>query len=88
MGIDNNNTIDEEALEEGGEQDFDFWSDEGARRFNEMLDEGSAYASGADLSENFEDEECEYLDSEIYDPDEETLPPGEMEMIFENCFIM
>ena len=32
MGIDINNTIDEEAPEEGGEQDFDFWSDEGARR--------------------------------------------------------
>lgn len=89
MGIDNNNTRDDQVPEEGGEQDFDFWSDEGARRFNEMLDEGSAYASGgADLSEDFEDEECEYLDSEKYDPDKETLPPGEMEMIFENCFIM
>jgi hypothetical protein len=54
-----------------------------------MLDEGRASTSGgADLSENFEDEECEHLDSEISDPDEETLPPGEMEMIFENCFIM
>ena len=89
MGIDKNNTTDEEAPEEGGKQKVDFWSDEGARRFNEMLDEGSAYASGrADLSENFEDEECEYLDSEISEPGEETLPPGEMELIFENCFIM
>jgi hypothetical protein len=89
MGIDNDNTTDEEANEEGGEQAFDFWSDEGARRFNEMLDEGSAYAlGGVALSEDFEDEPCEYLDPELYDPAEETLPPGEMELIFENSYIM
>ena len=93
MGIDNNNTTTEEVTEEGGEQAFDFWSDEGARRINEMLDEGSAYAlEGIALSEDFEayfgDEPCEYLDPELYDPDEETLPPGEMELVFENSYIM
>jgi hypothetical protein len=93
MGIDNNNSTNEEATEEGGEQEIDFWSDEGARRFNEMLDEGSAYASANPrLSEDFEahcdDEQREYLDPDLYDPDEETLPPGEMEIIFENSYIM
>ena len=47
---------------------------------------------GVDLSQDFEayfeDEPCEYLDPELYDPDEETLPPGEMELIFENSYIM
>lgn len=90
MGIDSNNTPEDE--EEGGEQELDFWSDECARRINEMLDEGSAYAAtGVHLAEDFEeayleDEESEYLDPELYDPDYETLPPGEMEMILENCF--
>jgi hypothetical protein len=92
MEIDNNSTTIEEATEEGGEQAFDFWSDEGARRFNEMLDEGIAYALAnprlsEDFEEYFEDEPCEYLDPELYDPDEETLPPGEMELIFENSYI-
>jgi hypothetical protein len=93
MEIDNNNPTDDEATA-GGERKFDFWSDEGARRFNEMLDEGSAYAAtGVDLAGDFEetyleDEDTEYLDPELYDPDEETLPPGEMELIFENSFIM
>lgn len=92
MGIDINNTPEDE--EEGGEQELDFWSDDGARRFNEMLDEGSAYAATGDHpAEDFEeayleDEQSEYVDPELYDPDEETLPPGEMEMIFENSFIM
>ena len=36
----------------------------------------------------FDDQECEYRDPELYDPDEETLPPGEMEFIFENSYIM
>jgi hypothetical protein len=93
MEIDNNNTTDEEAIEEGGVQAFDFWGDEGARRFNEMLDEASAYASAdpglsVDFEEYLDDEPCEYLDPELYDPDEETLPPGEMELIFENSYIM
>jgi hypothetical protein len=91
MGIDSNNTPEDE--EEGGEQEFDLWSDEGARRFNEILDEGSAYRStGVRLSKDPEadpdDEQRDYRDPELYDPDEETLPPGEMELIFENSFIM
>src|ERR1039458_9051758 len=80
----NDNTPDEEAREESSYRVIDFWSDEGARRFNEALDEGSAYTSaGVHLSEDFEgycdEEQCEYVDPELYDPDEETLPPGEME---------
>jgi hypothetical protein len=93
MGTNSDNTPDEDAREESDDPSFDFWSDEGARRFNEILDEGSAYLStGVRLSEDFEadpeDEPCEYLDPELIDPDEETLPPGEMELIFENSFIM
>jgi hypothetical protein len=93
VGTNNDNTPDEEARDERGYPAFDFWSDEGARRFNEILDEGSVYTSAnIHLSEDFEvyleDEQCEYLDPELYDPDEETLPPGEMELIFENSYIM
>lgn len=86
-------TPDEEVREEMGDPAYDFWSDEGVRRFNEILDEGRAFPStDVHLSEDFEafleDEQCEYLDPEPYDPDEETLPPGEMELIFENSYIM
>ena len=89
MAFDNNL---EDAPDEGGEQEFDFWSDAGARRFNEILDEGSAYLStGVRLSKDPEadpdDEPREYLDPEFYDPGEETLPPGEMELILENSYI-
>jgi hypothetical protein len=93
MKIYNDNTPDEDAGEETGDTSFDFWSDEGARRFKEILDEESAYLStGVCLSQDPEadpdDEQREYRDPELYDPDEETLPPGEMELIFENSFIM
>ena len=94
MQFDDNHSTDDKAIEEGGEQEFDFWSDEGARRFNEAMDEGSAYAAErGHLSEDFEeayfeDENTEYIDPELCDPDEETLPPGEIEIIFENAFIM
>ena len=89
----NQNTPDEEPEDERSNPAFDFWSDEGARRYNEALDEGSAYVSaGARLTENFEvdfnDEPCVYVDSELHDPNEETLPPGEMELIFENSYVM
>lgn len=93
MRTDHDNTPDDEGREEKDDPAFDFWSDEGARRFNEILDEGSAYISaGVHLTEDFgvylEDEPCEYRDPDLYDPDEETLPPGEMELIFENSYIM
>jgi hypothetical protein len=93
VGSNNDNTTDEEHREEKGGPAFDFWSDEGARRVNEMMDKGSAYIStGARLSTDpeadFDDEPCEYLDPELYDPDAETLPPGEMELIFENSYVM
>ena len=65
-------------------------SDEGAR-FNEALDEGGAYALATGrFSEDFEprlnDEQRACLDRDI--DNEGELPPGEMELIFENCFIM
>ena len=94
MKSDDNHATDDEATEEGGEQEFDFWSDEGARRFNEALDEGSAYAATCGhLAEDFEEayleeEQSEYVDPELCDVDEETLPPDEIELIFENSFIM
>ena len=93
MKTNNHNTPDEEGREERHDPTLDFWSDEGAKRFNEALDEGSAYISaGVHLSEDFEayceEEQGEYLDPELYDPDEETLPPGEMELIFENSYVM
>ena len=80
---------------EGGEEEepaFDFWSDEGARRFNESSDEGIAYIQAGghlpyDPEDYVEEEDCEYRDPELCDPDEEILPPGEMELIFENSFI-
>jgi hypothetical protein len=93
MGTNSDNTPDEEAREEFCGLAFDFWSDEGARRFNDILDEGSAYAPAdvhlsEDLEAYLEDEQREYFDPELYDPDEETLSPGEMELIFENSYVM
>lgn len=92
MALTNDNSPENEPREEQ-EPACDFWSDEGARRFNEALDEGAAYArSHGPLSRDPEDEffgqECEYHDPALCDPDEETLPPGEMELIFENSYIM
>ena len=93
MKTHNDKTPNDEVREERDDPAFDFWSDEEARSFNDILGEGSAYTpTDAHVSEDFEayleDEQCEYLDPELYDPDEETLPPGEMEQIFENCYIM
>jgi hypothetical protein len=92
MEMDNDNAPEREEGEEE-ELAFDFCSDEGAKRLNEALDEGRDYAqSCSHLSEDpemfFEDENREYQDPELCDPDEETLPPGEMELIFENSYIM
>ena len=62
---------DDEATEEGGEQEVEFWSDAGARRFNKALDEGSAYAATyGHLAEGFEeayieDEQTKCLDQEV-----------------------
>jgi hypothetical protein len=57
------------------------------------LDEGSTYLSGkrpgvADCGMDTEGAQGEYRDPELYDANDETLPPGEMELIFENCYIM
>jgi len=89
----NDNTNNEEIWEESDSQVFDLWSEEGAQIYNEILDEGSTYTStNTALSEDCEDypddEVCEYRDPELYDPDEETLPPGDMELIFENSYTM
>ncbi len=90
MGVDNNTR---EATEEGGEHYLDPSSDEGARRFNEALEEGGTYAlTTGRFAEDFEprlnDEGCECINPDLDDEGEETLPPGEMDLIFENCFIM
>ena len=88
-----NDYASEEEAREEEDLTSDLWSDEGAKRFNEALDEGSAYAQASghlpDAPESYlEEEEREYRDPELCDPDEETLPPGEMELIFENSYIM
>lgn len=69
---------DDIANEEECEQASEFWSDEGARRFNEMIKEGSAYLAdnphlAERLGEDFDGEECYYLDPDLHDPDEESL---------------
>jgi hypothetical protein len=92
MRTHNDNRPDDEGSEEKDDPAFDFWSEEGARRFNDALDEGSAYASaGGHLTEDpemyLDDEPCEYRDPNLFDPDEETLPPGEMALIVENSYI-
>jgi hypothetical protein len=83
----------DEMREESSNPTIDFWSDEGARRYNKALDDGSAYVSAgarltADFEVDFDDEPCAYVDPELHDPNEETLPPGEIELIFENSYVM
>ena len=78
MGTNNNNLADDNASEEDCEQAVDFWSDDGARIFNEMIEEGGAYlAANPHLTEHFgedsDGDECEYLDPDLCDPDEESL---------------
>lgn len=74
MGKDNN-LANDIATEEDCEQTFEFWSDEGARLFNEIIEEGSAYLAAnphfvEDFEEDFDDEEYEYRDPDLYDGDE------------------
>ena len=93
MKTHNDNKPDEEVREERDETTFDFWSDEGARHFNEALDDGSAYAQAHGHPPNdpegcLEEEDREYRDPELCDADAETLSPGDMELIFENSYIM
>lgn len=88
-----NDNSPEDGLREEEDAASDFWSDEGARRYNEALNEGGAYARGhgiaaRDPEDYLDDPESEYRDPELNDPDEETLTPGEMELIFENSYIM
>ena len=92
MTMTNDNSLSKKPREEE-EAASDFWSDEGAQRFNEALDEGAAYARAngptfGDPEDCLDDRECEYRDPELYDPDEETLPPGEIELFLENSYIL
>jgi len=93
MGTKSDEMRGEEAPEERKGPVFDFWSDEGARLINEILDEGSAYITAVgypseDPEMCLEGAPSEYLDPEMHARDEETLPPGEMELIFENSYVM
>jgi hypothetical protein len=86
MENDNINLADDIESEEDCEPAFDIWSDDGARRYNEIIEEGDSYLmanphSIRDYEEDFDPEEFEYRDPELYDPDEETPSPGELEMI-------
>ena len=45
VGMNIDKMPEEEAREERSDPAFEFWSDEGARLFNEMVDEGSAYTA-------------------------------------------
>ena len=72
------NNIPDDANDEDCEQAFDPWSDDGARIFNQMIDEGSAYlAANPDraeqVGEDSDGDECEYLYPDLCDPDEEGL---------------
>ena len=91
METNGNNLAEDIANEENCEQAFDFWSDAGARLFNEILDEGSAYLAANPHSidgyrEDSDGEECECLHTDLCEPEEETLSRGEME-IFETSYI-
>lgn len=93
MGMNSEETPGGSEHEEKDDPSFDLWSDEGAKRYNEMLDEVSAYISVVghstrDYEMDLDDEPSEYWDPDPIDPDEETLPPGEMELIFENSYVM
>ena len=88
----NNNLAEDIVTEEDREPAFDIWSDEGARLYNEMIEEGDAYLAAnphsiKDYEEDIDGGECEYRDPDLYDPDEETLSPGDFEMILENLYL-
>jgi hypothetical protein len=90
---DDNNLADDIETEEDCDPALDFWSDEGARLFNEIIEEGSASLAANPHSfgnyyEDINGEEREYRDPDLCDPDEETLSPGEMEIILENSYIL
>ncbi len=76
--MDTDNNLGDDASEEECEQSFDLWSDQGARHFNAMTDEGSAYvAANPHLAGRFREDsdgdECEYIYPDLGDPDEENL---------------
>lgn len=83
----------EDEQQEKAYQAFALSGDEGAKRYNEILDDGSDYILVAgypsrDYKMDLDDESFEYRDPELADPGEETLPPGEIELIFENSYVM
>ncbi len=80
MEIDNNPANDI-ATEEDCEEEFDVWSDEGARIFNEMIEEGATYMAANPQSllkydEDFDADDCDYRDPDLYDMDEWAPSPA------------
>lgn len=78
MDTDDNILGADDASEEDCEQALDLWSDEGARVFNAMTDEGSAYVAAnphlaGRFGEDSDGDECEYLSPDACDADEEGL---------------
>lgn len=70
MKTDADNTPSKKGREESDGPAFDFWSDEGARRFNEILDEGSAYLSTGvllpgDPEGDLDDDQFDYIDPDL-----------------------
>ena len=77
MDTDNNN-LGDDASEEDCVESFDLWSDEIARLFNAITDEGSAYVAAnphlaGRFGEDSDGDECEYLYPGLGAPDEESL---------------
>lgn len=93
METNSNEMPEGDEREEEGDATFDPWSDEGARLFNAIADEGRDYISANTLTAyDFEEppdaQPSEYWDPELVDPDEDTLPPDDMKLIDENTDIL
>ena len=93
MNMQGENPMHELAGKEEGDTTFAPCAEDAAQLSDGMADEEQDYVSANVLTTyDFEDppdcQPSEYRDPDLVDPDEETLPPGEMEQIFENCFIM
>lgn len=77
---------DEEVEQEQAEEAKASWDEEDLKNWMEEL--AAEHKRGIrDAIEGEEFDESD-IEDDLVDPDEETLPPGEMELIFENSFIM